>query len=169
MNWHEAGAAPLAQRTQILHMGSLLFLAVAAGLLMAFNRHNTFAFVVIGVLGTIMLPAAHVFMRRLLHALTQRETDERIVTQTREYLRRQQPWCPPSAPLLHAGVRMTPQGFQEVFAGVVARSLPARPVIFDVLPHPDTLRDHCDYRLAFPHLAPHEGASVTTVPRIIPN
>jgi hypothetical protein len=118
-------------RTKLLHNGSLLLLTAAVGLAMALNRHNTLVLGAIGVLGTILIPLSYVLLRRFLYARRQRETEDRMIGQTREYLRKQEPWSPlrdastesAAEAVSHAnasGSRIAPRGFKDVFAGVVA-------------------------------------------------
>lgn len=134
MTWNDASAEPLMDRIQLLHKGSLLLFTMLVGLLMALNRHDAVVLGVIGVLGTILIPLLHVVLRRLLVALRQRETENRIIMQTREYLRNQEAWSPLSAAQAESteviGRRMTPRGFKDVFAGVAASLPGGAPVVF---------------------------------------
>jgi len=118
-------------RSKLLANGTLLLLTAAVGLAMALNRHDTLVLGGIGVLGTILIPLSHVLLRRFLRSRRQHETEDRMISQTREYLRNQEPWSPlrdasaesDSEAVSHAnasGSRIAPRGFKDVLAGVVA-------------------------------------------------
>jgi len=134
-------------RTKLLHNGWLVLLTAAVGLAMALNRHNTVVLGALGVLGTILIPLSYVLLRRFLHGLRQRETEARMLSQTREFLRNQEPWSPlRDAPkesadeaVQHANAsasRIAPRGFKDVFAGALAPLPKGNPVSFGALTRP---------------------------------
>ena len=152
MTWNEATAEPPMDKTQLLHKGSLLLAMAVVALLLVLNRHNTLVFGVIGALGAILVPALYFLLRRLLHAVRQRQMEDRMVMQTREFLRKQEPWCPPAAAAPESADalsrRMTPRGFKDVLAGVRTPLAGSNLVIFDALPRLYAVRNYCEHRLA---------------------
>jgi len=155
MTWHTASAEPAMDRTKLLHNGSLLLVTAAVGLAMALNRHNTVVLGALGVLGTILIPLSYVMLRRFLHTLRQRETEDRMISQTREYLRNEEPWSPlrdaPKESAVEAvphanasGSRIAPRGFKDIFDGVVAPLPKGNPVACGALTLHHTAGAHYD-------------------------
>jgi len=135
MTYDETSAESHAGRARLLPNGSLVLLTAAVALLMSLNRRNPVALVAIAGLGTILAPLLYVVSRRFLRALQRRETERRMIMQTRDYLRTQEA-CEPRATMETGdglGRRMTPQGFKDVFSGVAALLPEAKPVSFGAL------------------------------------
>jgi proteasome lid subunit RPN8/RPN11 len=146
--------------TQLVQRGSLLLLAVTASLMLAFRRHNGIMLGVVLALGTVVVPTGYVLGRRMLEKVRQRETEDRLMMQTRTYLQNQEPARVASA---------APAGEAESDIEILARAIDGRklpiadfrkfhgiasllpvgdPVVFDALPRRYAIRSLYDRRFA---------------------
>jgi hypothetical protein len=91
MTLNDAFQGHSVKSTQLLQRASLLLLAVTASLMLAFGRHNEIVLGVVLVLGTVVVPAGYVLGRRMLEKVRQRETEDRLMMQTRKYLQSHEP------------------------------------------------------------------------------
>src|SRR5271165_55390 len=136
--------------TQLLQKGSLLLLAVAASVILALRRHNGIMLAVVLALGTVVIPAAYVLVRRGMAKVQQRETEERLMVHTRTFLQNQEPARPGSRAAAAEsdieilartidGRNLPTQDFQE-FAVMSAQLPKGEPVVFDALPRQYAVR-----------------------------
>jgi hypothetical protein len=146
--------------TQLVQRSSLLVLAVTASLMLAFRRHNGIMLGVVLALGTVVVPTGYLLGRRMLERVRQRETEDRLMMQTRTYLQNQEPVRVASA---------TPAGKTESDIEILARAIDGRklpiqdfrkfhgiawllpvgdPVVFDALPRRYAVRSLYDRRFA---------------------
>src|ERR1035441_4591949 len=145
--------------TQFVQRGSLLLLAVAASLMLAFQRHSGFTLGVVLAFGTVVVPVGYVVARRMIEKVRQRETEDRLLMQTRTYLQNQEPARGPASTgraeesdieiLARAidGRKLPMQDFRK--CDKIASRLPlGDPVVFDALPRRYAIRSLCDRRFA---------------------
>lgn len=148
--------------TQIMQKGSLLVVAVAASLILAFGRHNGAAAGVVLALSTVVAPAVYVLGTRLVAKVRQRETEARLVMQTMSYLKSQESACVARAVSGKApeaesdieilarvidGRKLPGQDFRS-FEGMAARLPDGEPVVFDALPRRYAIRTLYERRFA---------------------
>ena len=76
---------------QLMQRGSLLLLALAATLLLAFRRHNGFALGLALAISTVFIPAIYVLARRVKEKTRQQETELQLMAHTRAFLSTQEP------------------------------------------------------------------------------
>jgi proteasome lid subunit RPN8/RPN11 len=148
--------------THLMQRGSLLALAVAATLILAFGRRNGFMVGVVLALSTVVAPAVFVLGKRLILKVRQRETEARLVMQTKDYLQNHESECVvrdpgAKAPEMESDI--------EILARVIdGRKLPtedfrrcqvtvsipqeAEPVVFDALPRRYAVRSLYERRFA---------------------
>jgi hypothetical protein len=151
MTLNDAFEGQTMKPVQLMQRGSLLLLALAASLLLAFRRHNGFVLGVALALCTVIIPAIYVLARRVKEKTRQQETEQQLMAHTRAFLSTQEPktW-PAFVPVvkepdaetlgerllatLHTDGRALPvqafRGFQEV----PTRLAVGEPVVFDALP-----------------------------------
>jgi len=143
--------------TQFMQKGSLLVLAVAATLILAFGRHDGKMMGVVLALATVVVPAVSVLARRMVDKVRQRETEERLLMQTRTYLQTEEP----------ANLRTGTEGESDI--EILARAIDGRklpmedfrnfdcvasllpvgePVVFDALPRRYAVRSLYERRFA---------------------
>lgn len=71
---------------QIMQMGSVLLLAVAASMLLAFRQHNRLLLGASLAFCTVALPAVYVMGKRLVLKVRQQQTEQRLILHTRNFL-----------------------------------------------------------------------------------
>jgi hypothetical protein len=159
MTLNDAVEGRSARTTLLMQIGLMLLLAaaVAASLILALRHHDRIMLGVVLALGTVVVPAGPVLTRRTLAKRRQRETDDRLMLQTRTFLRSQEPARPgkrltPESEieiLARAidGRRMPLQGFR-IYHGVAAPMPLADPVLFNALPRRYAAGSPWDRRLA---------------------
>jgi len=156
--------------TQFMQKGSLLVLAVAATLILAFGRHDGKMMGVVLALATVVVPAVSVLARRMVDKVRQRETEERLLMQTRTYLQTEEP----------ANLRTGTEGESDI--EILARAIDGRklpmedfrnfdcvasllpvgePVVFDALPRRYAVRSLYERRFA-------DLAATLSKPAILP-
>ncbi len=149
--------------THLMQKGSLLALAVAATLILAFGRRNGFMVGVVLALSTVVAPTVFVLGKRLLLKVRQRETEARLVMQTREYLQNHESECVmraapgAKAPAVESdieilarvidGRKLPTQGFLS-HPGTVSSPPEGEPVVFDALPRRYAVRSLYERRFA---------------------
>ena len=103
--------------------------------------------VTVGVAGTMMISLLYVLWRRS-KTLRQRDTEGRIMMQTRDYLLshaaeyRLRDLPPERA--VGAGRWMTARHFKDIFAGAAAPLPEANPTVFGAFPHSNAVRIYCE-------------------------
>ncbi|HVN06497.1 MAG TPA: hypothetical protein VMT86_18895 [Bryobacteraceae bacterium] len=90
MSWNDAVLSDSTRATQFVQRASLVLVAVAVGLTLALRHHGWIVVGAAAVLLALVAPAFYVLAQRFLAGVRQRETDKRIVLQTRDYLLRWQ-------------------------------------------------------------------------------
>jgi len=145
--------------TQLMQKGSLLLLAVAASLLLAFRRHNGIMMGVVLALATVVVPAVYVVARRMVEKVRHRETEERLMMHTRTYLQNEEPARVNAAPAGEVesdieilarvidGSQLPRQDFRR-FHGIASLLPVADPVVFDALPRRYAVRSLYERRFA---------------------
>ena len=134
--------------TQIMQMGWLLLLAAVASLVLAFRHQNGITRAVVLALGTLVLPVGFVLGRRMLEKVRQRETEDRLMTNTRTYLQSQ---LPAQAATGAANRPVAEFDIEKLAWAIDGQKLPTQdfratnglaaiipfgePVVFDALPH----------------------------------
>ena len=147
--------------TQLIQKGSLLVLAVAATWILAFRRHDGTMMGVVLALATVVVPAVYVLARRMVDKVRQRETEERLLMQTRSYLQTEEPASVIGVP----GMPLAGESDIEILARAIdGRKLPmgdfrnfdcvasllpvGEPVVFDALPRRYAVRSLYERRFA---------------------
>jgi hypothetical protein len=142
--------------TQLMQKGLWLLLAVSASLILAFRPQNGITLAVVLAMATLVGPAVYVVARRTVDKVRQRETEERLLTQTRTYLQNERPVRPFVAPpesdieiLARAidGRRLPMQDFRS-FAGNTFLPPFGDPVVFGALARRYAIRGVCERRFA---------------------
>jgi hypothetical protein len=145
--------------TQFVQMASLLLLAVAVSAMLAYRRHSGIAIAVVLALGTVAVPAGWVLTRRMLGKMRQRETEDRLMTNTRTFLQSQEPARGASRIgrpvesdieiLARAidGSKLPMQDYRKS-RGTPAPPRLGDPVVFDALPRRYAIRTVCERRFA---------------------
>jgi proteasome lid subunit RPN8/RPN11 len=148
--------------THLIQRGSLLALAVTATLILTFGRHNGFMVGVVLALSTVVAPAVYVLGKRLMLKVRQRETEARLVMQTKDYLQNHESECvvravPAKGPEEESdieilarvidGRKLPTEDFRRC---QVTASIPqeAQPVVFDALPRRYAVRSLYERRFA---------------------
>ena len=135
-------------KIKLIQRGSLLLLAAMASLFLAFQRHSGIILGVVLAIATVVVPVGYVLMRRVTEKLRQHETEERLMTHTRAYLRNEEPARAVRARSAINGKKKPAIGDFREYQGS-ASTLPVRdPVIVDALPHRYAIRSFCDRRFA---------------------
>jgi hypothetical protein len=159
MTLNDAFEGTSLKATQLVQMGSLLLLAVAASLVLAFRHRGGVSLGIVLALGTVVLPVAYVTARRYIAKAQQRETDDRLLMQTRAYLQNEEPvTAAPAKPpaeetdielLARAidGSKLSVQDFRYYEATVAAAAV-GEPVVFDALPRRYAIRGLYERRFA---------------------
>lgn len=151
--------------TQIVQMGSLFVLLLAASLVLVLRRHGGLALAVTLALCTLVLPAVYILAKQTIASLRKRETEDRLVGQTREFLRsNEREWQQSAANFVRVseaeanaermlaslpggGRELPTQPFQRY--GNIASVLPVgEPVVFDALPRRYAIRGIYERRFA---------------------
>jgi len=148
--------------TQFVQRISLFLLVVAASLIFAVRHHNGLMVCVVLTLGCVVIPAGFVLARRTNEKVKQQETEERLLMQTRTFLRNEAPVCEEiPLPVLRMesnieilaraidGAKLPLSDFR--YSGRIASLLPvAEPVVFDALPHRYAIRSSYGRRFQNP-------------------
>jgi hypothetical protein len=139
--------------TQLIQKGSLLLLAVASCLILAFRRHNGIELIIVLVLGTVVVPAGMVLARRMRDKARQRETEDHLMAHTRTFLRNQEPMRDRAESEIEIrarsidGRKLPAQDFRKVH--VVPAPMPvAEPVVFAAMPRRYAIRSVYEQRFA---------------------
>ena len=142
---------------QLVERGSLLLLAVAASLMLAFQRHHGITLGVVLTFATLVVPAGYVLARRVKERVRQRETEDRLMMQTRTFLRNQEPARGPAGAARAAepdieilaraidGRKLPMEDFRK-FDGISAVLPSGDSVVFDALPRRYAIRSLCERR-----------------------
>jgi proteasome lid subunit RPN8/RPN11 len=139
--------------TQLMQKGSLLLLAVAASLILAFRRHYGIVLIVVLALGTVVVPAGYLLARRMRDKVRQRETEDQLMAHTRTFLRNQEPMREKVESEIEMlartidGRKLLAQDFRKIH--VIPALLPVGdPVVFDALPRRYAIRSLYERRFA---------------------
>jgi proteasome lid subunit RPN8/RPN11 len=146
--------------TQFVQMGSLLLLAVAASLVLAFRHRGGISLGIVLALGTVVIPAGYVTARRMIAKVQQRETEDRLLMQTRTYLQNEEPVSATPVKAVKVeetdieilaraidGSKLPTQDFRQ-YEGVAALFPGGEPVVFDALPRRYAIRSLYERRFA---------------------
>jgi proteasome lid subunit RPN8/RPN11 len=76
---------------QVMEVGSVLLLAIAASLMAAFRQHNRVVLALVLAFCTVVLPAVYVLGKRLMERKRQQQTEQILMMQTRTFLSTQEP------------------------------------------------------------------------------
>src|SRR5579862_296853 len=128
--------------THLLQKGSLAVLAASAALILSFGRNNTALVGVLLALYTVIAPAVYMLGKRMLIKVRQRETEARLIRQTKAFLENQpQEWALLSqANSAIAGRRLMMQDFCRYPA--TAAPLPAgEPTVFQPVPRHEAVQN----------------------------
>jgi len=161
--------------TQLMQMGWLVLVAAVASLLLAFRHQNGIMLGVVLALATLVVPAGFVLGRRMVEKVRQRETEDRLMTNTRTYLQSQMPArgatdAANKGPAAESdieilarnidGRRLPMQDFRK--SNGIAVIVPVgEAVVFDALPHQYSSRGFLDRRLA-------QAAAMLPMPASVP-
>jgi hypothetical protein len=145
--------------TQFVQRGSLLLLAVAASLMLAFRRHNGLTLGIVLALVALVVPAGYVLSRRMIEKARNRETETRLMMHTRTFLENQEPVRASAAGTRNVesdieilaraidGQKLPLQEFRR-YGGMAWRQPIGDPVVFDAFPRRYAIRSLCDRRFA---------------------
>jgi hypothetical protein len=145
--------------TQLMQKGLWLLLAVTASLILAFRPQNGIMLAVVLAMATLVGPAVYVVARRIVDKVRQRETEERLLLQTRTYLQNERPARPFAIPPAAAesdieilaraidGQRLPMQDFRS-FAGIASLPRFGDPVVFGALARRYAIRSLYERRFA---------------------
>jgi hypothetical protein len=117
-----------------------LFLVLAVTILAVLMfRHDG----IMLAMGTVVVPLGYVVARRQMEKVRHRETEDRLVMQTRAYLQKSEPARGVSAAPAIDGRKLPTQGFRKF--EVIAFRLPfANLRVFDLLPGRNAIRSLCE-------------------------
>jgi MFS superfamily sulfate permease-like transporter len=158
MTLNDAFEGQSLKSTQIVQKGSLIVLAVAASLVLAFSHRNGIMLGVVLAICTVAAPAVWMLTRRMLEKVRQRETEDRLLMHTRTYLQQEEPVVVAAKPaavesdieiLARAidGSKLPTEDFRMSYG--VALMLPVgEPVVFDALPRRYAIRGLYERRFA---------------------
>jgi proteasome lid subunit RPN8/RPN11 len=164
MTINDAFESQTLKPVQLMKMGSVLLLAVAASLLLAFRPHNRLLFGLELVFCTIALPAVYVVAKRLKEKVRQQQTEQRLMMHTKAFLNTQEPtsWRAitvvkaPNAETLGErllaalntdGSELIRPGFRACYPDA-APAAEAETVVFDALPRRYAIRSLYERRFA---------------------
>ncbi|HXM45314.1 MAG TPA: hypothetical protein VN924_29025 [Bryobacteraceae bacterium] len=139
--------------TQFVQKGSLLLLAAAASLVLAYRHHNGTMLGAALALCTVVVPSGCLLARRMRDKARHRETEDLLMIQTRTYLRNQEPARKKVESDIEIlartidGRKLPTQDFRKI--AEIAPVLPVGdPVLFDALPRRYAIRNLYDQRFA---------------------
>ena len=159
MTLNDAIEGRSAKTTELMQKGSLAVLALSAAMILVFGRHSGIMLAVVLALCIVVAPTVYVLGKRLTVKVAQRETEERLMLNTRTYLSHETPFVPvaQAAQPIESDIEILARVIdfqklpvQDAVSYLPAVAMPAggEPVVFDALPRRYAVRSLYEKRFA---------------------